>query len=133
SKVGALDKAVMDEARIETLGAKPIAPELDAVRAVKTRDDLAGVTAKSTVDFENAIFNINTDVDLKDPKHYAVYLSQGGLGLPDRDYYLQPQFAVAKAAYQAYVAKLLRLIAWPDADARAKDVVALETQLAQVS
>ena len=132
-KVGAFYKAFMDEARIETLGAKPIAPELDAVRAVKTRDDLAGVTGKSTVDFENAIFNINTDIDLKDPKHYAVYLAQGGLGLPDRDYYLQPQFATAKKAYEAYVAKILHLIEWPEAEARAKDIVDFETRLADAS
>jgi putative endopeptidase len=132
-KVGAFYKAFMDEARIETLGAKAIAPELDAVRAAKTRDDLAGVMGKSTVDFENAIFNINTDIDLKDPKHYAVYLSQGGLGLPDRDYYLQPQFAAAKAAYQAYVGKILHLIDWPEAQARAKDVVEFETKIADAS
>jgi putative endopeptidase len=132
-KVGAFYKAFMDEARIEMLGAKAIAPELDAVRAAKTRDDLAGVMGKSSVDFENAIFNINTDIDLKNPKHYAVYLSQGGLGLPDRDYYLQPQFAAAKAAYQAYVAKILHLIDWPEADARAKEMVDFETKLADVS
>ena len=132
-KVGAFYHAFMDEERIETLGAKPLAPELDRVRAAKTRDDLAGVMGRSTVDFENSIFNVSTDIDLKDPKRYAVYLSQGGLGLPDRDYYLQPQFAAAKAAYQAYVAKILHLIDWPDADARAKDVVDFETRLADAS
>jgi len=132
-KVGAFYKAFMDEARIESLGAKPIAPEVDLVRAAKTRDDLAAVMGKSTVDFENAIFNINTDIDLKNPKRYAVYLSQGGLGLPDRDYYLQPQFAAQKAAYQAYVAKILHLIDWPQAEARAKDVVDFETRLANAS
>src|ERR1700731_3702363 len=132
-KVGAFYKAFMDEARIESAGAKPIAPELDAIRGAKTRDDVAGLMGKATTDFDNAIFNLNTDVDLKDPKHYAVYLSQGGLGLPDRDYYLQPQFAAAKTAYQAYVAKILRLTDWPGAEARAQDVVAFETQLAQAS
>ena len=72
-------------------------------------------------------FVCGIDVDLKDPKHYAVYMGQGGLGLPDRDYYLKPDFAAPKAKYQAYVAQLLHLIDWPDADARAKDVVAFET------
>jgi putative endopeptidase len=132
-KVGAFYKAFMDEGRIETLGAKAITPELDAVRAAKTRDDLAGVMGKSTIDFENAIFNIMTDIDLKDPKRYAVYLSQGGLGLPDRDYYLQPQFAAAKATYEAYVGKILHLVDWPDAAARAKEVVEFETKIADVS
>ncbi|HEX3429450.1 MAG TPA: M13-type metalloendopeptidase [Rhizomicrobium sp.] len=132
-KVGAFYRAFMDEPRIESLGARPIAPELDRVRAAKTRDDLAGLMGRSTNDFDNAVFNINTDIDLKDPKHYAVYLSQGGLGLPDRDYYLEPPFAAAKKAYQAYVAKLLHLIAWPEADARASDIVEFETRLAGAS
>lgn len=132
-KVGSFYKAYMDEARIEALGAKPITPELDAVRAAKSRDELAGLMGRSTDDFENSLFNISTDVDLKDPSRYAVYISQGGLGLPDRDYYLKPEFAAAKTAYQAYVAKLLRLIGRPDADARAKDVVDFETKIAEAS
>jgi putative endopeptidase len=132
-KVGAFYKAFMDEAHIESLGAKPIAPEIDAVRAAKTRDDIAGLMGKSATDFDNAIFNITTDIDLKNPKRYAVYLSQGGLGLPDRDYYLQPPFAAAKAAYQAYVGKILNLLDWPDAEAHAKEVVDFEAKLANAS
>ena len=132
-KVGGFYKAFMDEGRIETLGAKPIAPELDAVRAARTRDELAGLMGRSTADFESSLVNITTDIDLKDPSRYAVYLSQAGLGLPDRDYYLKPEFASAKTAYQAYVAKLLHLIGWPDAEARAKDVVDFETKIADAS
>ncbi|HEY3637778.1 MAG TPA: M13-type metalloendopeptidase [Rhizomicrobium sp.] len=132
-KVGSFYKAYMDEARIESLGAKPLTPELDAIRAANSRDDLAGLMGRSVDDFESSLFNITTDVDLKDPAHYAVYISQGGLGLPDRDYYLKPEFASARTAYQAYVAKLLHLIGWPGADARAKDVVDFETKIADVS
>ncbi|HEY3778457.1 MAG TPA: M13 family metallopeptidase [Rhizomicrobium sp.] len=132
-KVGGFYKAFMDEAHVDSLGARPIAPELDAVRHATSRDELAGLMGRATNDFESAIFNIITDVDLKDPKHYAVYLSQGGLGLPDRDYYLEPRFASARAAYQAYAAKLLTLIGWPDAQARAKDIVDFETKIASVS
>jgi putative endopeptidase len=132
-KVGGFYKAFMDDGHIETLGANPIASELDVVRAATSRDELAGLMGRSTDDFENSLFNISTDVDLKDPSHYAVYLSQGGLGLPDRDYYLKPEFAAARTAYQTYVAKLLHLIGWPDADARAKDVVDFETKIADAS
>jgi putative endopeptidase len=123
----------MDAPRIEALGAKAIAAQLDAVRNAKTRDDLAGLMGRTNVDFEGSLFNTYIDVDLKDPKHYAVYLGQAGLGLPDRDYYLKPEFASQKAAYQAYVAKLLALAGWPDADADAKDVVAFETRIAEAS
>jgi putative endopeptidase len=132
-KVGAFYKAFMDERRVDQVGAKPLAPELDAVRAAKDRDALAGLLGRNQSDFEGTLFNISTDVDLKDPKHYAVYLSQAGLGLPDRDYYLKPEFAAPRAKYQAYAARLLHLIGWPDADARAKDIVAFETQIAQAS
>jgi putative endopeptidase len=62
-----------------------------------------------------------------------VYLSQGGLGLPDRDYYLTPQFAAQKAAYRDYIARTLRMVNWPNADAAADAIVALETSIAQVS
>ena len=132
-KMGTFYKAFMDEGRVEQLGARPIMPELDAVRAAKTRDDLAALMGKASSDFDGTLYNFGIDVDLKDPKHYAVYLSQAGIGLPDRDYYLKPEFAAQKAKYEAYVAQLLNLVGWPDADARAKDVVAFETKVADAS
>jgi putative endopeptidase len=132
-KVGGFYKAFMNEEHIETLGAKPISSELDAVRGATSRDELAGLMGRSTNDFESSLFSISTDADLKDPSHYAVYLSQGGLGLPDRDYYLKPEFAAARTAYQTYVAMLLHQIGWPDPDARAKDVVDFETKIADAS
>ncbi len=85
-KVGAFYKSFMDEVRIESLGAKAVASQLDAVRTARTRDDLAALMGRTNTDFEAALFNVGIDVDLKDPKHYAVYIFQGGLGLPDRDY-----------------------------------------------
>jgi putative endopeptidase len=132
-KAGAFYKAFMDQARVDALGAKPIAPELDAVRNATSRDELAALMGRSNSDFEDGLYNVNIDADLKDPKHYAVYLSQAGLGLPDRDYYLLPKFTKQKAAYQAYVAQILKLIGWTDADARARDVVDFETKVADAS
>jgi putative endopeptidase len=132
-KVGAFYKAFMDEAHADALGAAPIKPELDSIRAANTREAIAGLMGANNADFFGTFFDVSTNVDLKDPKHYAIYLSQDGLGLPDRDYYLEPGFAAQKAKYETYVAKLLTLIGWPDADKRAKDIVALETQIAQAS
>ena len=132
-KVGAFYNAFMDEARIEKLGSAAIEFELAEVRAAKTRDALAALMGRNNSDFEGTLFNFGIDVDLKDPNHYALYMGQGGLGLPDRDYYLQADFAKQKAAYQAYVAHILHLLAWPDADARAKDVFDFETKIAEVS
>ncbi len=132
-KVGAFYKSFMDEARIEALGAKAIAPQLDAVRNATTRDELAALMGRNNGDLEGTLFNLGIDVDLKDPKHYAVYIGQGGLGLPDRDYYLKPDFAKQKAAYEGYVAKLLALSGWRNPDNAAKNVVAFETRIAEAS
>ncbi len=132
-KVGAFYKAFMDEPRIEALGAKPIAPELAAIGAATTRDQIGALMGRQMRDFEGSAFGINLDVDTKDISHYATYLSQAGLGLPDRDYYLKASFSEKKAAYQTYVEKLLGLEGWPGAAGKAAAIVALETKIAQVS
>lgn len=132
-EVGAFYHSFMDEKRVNSLGIKAIEPELDEIKRAKSREELAALMGRTATDFESSLFNFGIDVDLKDPSHYAFYLGQGGLGLPDRDYYLKPDFATQKAAYQTYVATLLRLVNWPEAEARAKDVVDLETKFAQAS
>jgi putative endopeptidase len=88
---------------------------------------------RNNSDFFATIFTLGIDVDLKDVTRYAVYATQAGLGLPDRDYYLQASFAKQKAAYQAYVAQLLELIGWPKAHAEAAAVVDFETKIAAAS
>ncbi|MFI4936603.1 MAG: M13 family metallopeptidase [Caulobacterales bacterium] len=132
-KVGAFYRAFMDEKRAEALGARPLAPELAQVRAADSRSAIAALMGKGSKSFFGSVFEADIGVDAKDPQHYAVYLGQGGLGLPDRDYYLEPSFAAQKTAYQAYVAQVLRLAEWPDADARAAAIVEMETQIAKVS
>ena len=132
-KLGAFYAAFLDDGRIDALGAGPIAPELDAIRTARDRSALAGLMGRATGDFYGSLFALSTDVDLKDVGRYAVYASQAGLGLPDRDYYLQPAFVRQKRAYQAYVARLLTLAGWPEPAARAADVVAFETRIAEAS
>ena len=132
-KIGAFYRSFMDEARVEQLGAKPIAQQLAEIKNVKSRDDLAALMGRTTTDFEASLFDYGIDVDLKDPNHYAFYIRQSGLGLPDRDYYLKPDFASQKSAYQNYVATLLGLVNWPESEARAKDVIEFETKIADAS
>src|SRR5579864_9488495 len=132
-KVGGFYKAFMDEARVEMLGAEPIAAELKTIGAASGRDDIAELMGRNNSDLFGTIFTLGTDVDLKDVSRYALYATQGGLGLPDRDYYLEASFAKQKAAYQAYVAQLLELIGWPEAQARAAAVVDFETKIAAAS
>ncbi|NJD31124.1 MAG: peptidase M13 [Gammaproteobacteria bacterium] len=132
-KAGAFYKSFMDEARIEQQGIEPLAADLQLVRRARTREELAALMGRANFDFQPTLFATYVMVDLKDPNRYAVYLTQSGLGLPDRDYYLKPEFAATRTAYQAYVAKLLGLVGWPDPDARAKDVVEFEAGVARES
>src|SRR5712671_5583167 len=92
---------------------------------------MISLMGRTTTDFEFSLFNVAIDVDLKDPKHYAFYITQAGLGLPDRDYYLKPDFAAQKTAYQNYVATILRLLNWPEPGKNAKDIVEFETEIAE--
>jgi len=132
-KAGAFYRSFMDEARVEQLGAKAIDPELNDLKNAKTRDDFAALMGRTTTDFEFSLFNPIIDVDLKDPKKYAFYLGQAGIGLPDRDYYLKPDFTGQKTAYQNYVTTILKLLNWADPDKTAKEIVDFETKIAEVS
>ena len=133
AQVGALYRGFLDEAKLEALGAQPLQPELEAVRRAADKRELARLMGKAQLGFGGAVFGLAIGDDQKDPTHYAVYLGQAGLGLPNRDYYLKPEFAAKKAAYEAYVARLLTLAGWPDPQGSAIAVVAMETEIAQVS
>ena len=132
-KVGAFYKAYMDEARIEQLGATPLKPLLDEIRVAQTRSRLAALMGRNPFEFSGTIFALALDVDVKDPKHYAVYVGQSGLTLPERDYYLKPEFASQKAAFEKYATTLLSLIGWKDPAGSAQAVVAFESAIAQAS
>ncbi|HEX6867076.1 MAG TPA: M13-type metalloendopeptidase [Caulobacteraceae bacterium] len=132
-KIGAYYKSFMDEKAVEALGAKPLAEDLAAVKAANTHEKLARLQGATTDHFGRAFFNVFTDSDLRDPNTYALYISQGGLGLPNRDYYLEPQFAEKKAAYEGYVARTLKLAGWTNPEANAKAIVELETKIAEAS
>jgi putative endopeptidase len=132
-KVGAFYQAFMDEGRLQRIGAAAIAAEINIIKRAPDRAALTELMGRSTTDFYGSIYSLHTYVDLKDIVHYAVYIGQAGLGLPDRDYYLKPSFASQKTAYQAYVAQLLSLLGWKDADTCATAVVDFESRIAEVS
>jgi putative endopeptidase len=132
-KIGAFYKAFMDEAQAERLGAQPLRPNLQRVQAVRTREQMASLMGQANDGFFSSVVDVGIQPDEKDPDRYSVHLSQSGLGMPDRDYYLKPTFAQKKAAYQAYVAKLLQLAGWNDPAGAAAAVVAFETRIAEAS
>jgi putative endopeptidase len=130
-KAGAFYYSFMDEATIDRIGVSAISPELDAIRGASSASDLARLMGQGAYDFFPAIVSPYIDSDLKAPDKYAVYLNQSGLGLPDRDYYLKPEFAEQRQAYTAYASKLLSLIGWADPDATAAQLIAFESKIAE--
>jgi predicted metalloendopeptidase len=141
-KIGDFYASFMDEAGIEAKGITPLKPQLDAIAKISDRRTLAqvlGGTLRSDVDALNAtnfdtphLFGLWITQGLEDPDHSYPYLMQGGLGMPDRDYYLSSdaKMAEVRAAYQRHVAALLKLAGLADAPARAERILALENKIA---
>ena len=133
AKIGAAYRSFMDEATIEKLDAKPIQPWLDGVKKIKTKDEFTALMGQSSTTPYSDLIGVGISIDAKNPNSYAVYASTGGLSLPDRDYYLDAKFADKKAAYLAYVEKMLTLAGWEKPAENAKAVVDFETKLAEAS
>ncbi len=132
-KIGAAYAAFMDEALAEKLGARPIAADLAEIRRVRTKDDFTALMGKANTTAFTSILPLYIDVDAKAPDKYTVMADTAGLGLPDRDYYLQASFAEKKAKYLAYVQQILTLIGWEQPAANAKAIVDFETRLAEAT
>ncbi|HEY6065876.1 MAG TPA: M13-type metalloendopeptidase [Thermoanaerobaculia bacterium] len=130
TKVATVYRTFLDEGTAEKLDVKPIQPRLDAIRKAKSREDVAALMAQSQSDFGRTFFGASVGDDAKNPDKYALYLSQSGLGLADREFYLRDNYKPQKERYQKYVADMLRLIGWDDPDKNAVDIVALETKIA---
>ncbi|MFS0770967.1 M13 family metallopeptidase [Sphingomonas sp. 1P08PE] len=133
-KIGTTYASFMDDAAIEKAGAAPLKPYLARIDAVKTPAQLAAMFAEFGRRGISTPIGIGVEQDLKDNSLYSVYAGQGGLGLPDRDYYLvdNPKFADIRTKYVAHVATMLRLAGRPDAQAAAQRIFDLEKQIAQV-
>ena len=132
-KVGAAWTAFMDEARIEKLDAAPLKPELARIAAIHDKGHMAAYMGRSHGHAGASIFRAGVSEDEKNPGFHTLEIGTAGLGLPDRDYYLSPNFAAKKAKYRDYVARMLSMAGWPNADKSADEIVAFETRLAQAS
>jgi putative endopeptidase len=130
AKVAAMYRSFMDETAAEKLDSKPIQPYLAALAKLKNHEELAKWIAGPGRAFSRSPFGVAVYDDAKDPDRYAAYLGQGGLGLPDRDYYLRDNFKAQRERYQQYVADMLKLVEYPDAEKHAADIVAMETKIA---
>jgi predicted metalloendopeptidase len=143
-KIGDYYASFMDEAGIESKGIAPLKAQLDAIAAIADRHALAralGGRLRADVDVLNNtnletenLFGVWVTQGLTDASHSYPYLLQGGLGMPDRDYYVSPapHMAELRKEYQAHVAVMFQLVGLSDAAGRAARVFALETKMAGV-
>lgn len=142
-KVADLFNSYMDEAGIEAKGTTPLKPHLDAIAAIHDKKELAralGETLRADVDALNNtnfhtpnLFGLWVAPGFSDSGHYIPYLMQGGLQLPDREYYLADSESMKKvrAEYQTHVAAMLKLAGFSEPETRAKNIVDLEHAIAQ--
>ena len=134
-EVGDFFASMMDTNRIEQLGLKPIADDLKKIDRLKSTKDLFALLADFHQRGIGGMFGAGFGPDDKNSSIYAVGLYQGGLSLPDRDYYLKDSFSEKLRLYRGHVQKMFVLLGEKpgEAEAHAGTVIALETELARAS
>lgn len=142
-QIADLYNSFMDESAIEKRGLEPLKTHLDSIAAIKNKQELAralGETLRADVDALNNtnfhtpnLFGLWTAPGFNDSDHYAAYLLQGGLELPDREYYLSdsPHMRDVRSKYQAHISAMLKLAGITETDARAARIVELEHSIAE--
>jgi putative endopeptidase len=143
-EVGDFYASFMDEQGVEVRGISPLEPALRKISTINSKRGLAralGATLRADVDplnntnfFTENLFGLWVAPDMNEPERYAAYLLQGGLGLPNREYYLaqNERMAIIRAQYQQHIANVLGLGGIADANDKAARIVALELQIAKV-
>jgi predicted metalloendopeptidase len=134
-KIGDLYKGYMDEAQLEALGITPLKTELDAIaRISSSSSELPAAFARAARTGVRLPFSVSVGADQRNSEQYAVQVSQSGLGMPDRDYYLRndEKFSATRKAYTTYIARLFALGNQPAPEAAAARIVSLETKLAEL-
>jgi putative endopeptidase len=131
-KVSDYYHAFLDQAAIDAAGLKPAQPALEAIAAARSYEDIATLMGRPDLQLKSPM-DFGIGLDAKNPDRYLTIIAQGGLGLPDRDYYLkdEPKLQEIRTQYQAHLEKMLSLASVPDAAANAAQILALETKMAE--
>ena len=136
-KIGDFYATVMDSNRTESLGSSPLKPELDRIASINNIQDLRNVLALYQTYRISPLFFPSVDQDEKNSSVYSYHLYQGGLGLPNRDYYFRTDQRTQniRSEYLKHVAKMLTLLGEDPASAgkHSESIMALETRLAKAS
>ena len=136
-KIGDYYAACMDEAAVEKLGAKPIEPELAEIAGMKSIQEMSALTGRLHIAGESMLFGSGSQQDPDNSDAVIITVDQGGLGLPDRDYYTKddPKSKEIRERYLQHVQKMFELIGDPPEVAKkeADTVMRIETSLAKAS
>ena len=132
-KVGDFYRSYMDSTLTEELGLKPLEDELARIDAVNNRSELVSLFAHFEVSGIAKPFGLFIDQDLKQSDKYITYLNQGGLGLPDRDYYLNDdeKFKDIRTKYVDYIKNLFEISNTENAAKKSKRIMEIETEIAK--
>lgn len=132
-KVGDMYRSFMDWDTRNQLGVSPIEDELHKISEITSTDELAVYFAYASTYGINNPLPMGQYVDFTDPNSYMVYAAQGGLGLPDREFYFKDDARSdeIRAAYVAHIEAMLNLAGIDDANAKAQTIMAIETQIAE--
>lgn len=133
SAIGRAYASYLDEAGIEARGLAPLTPWLSEIRGLSSKAGYAALAAKADRAGISTLFGGYVGQDDRSPDHYIYTMGQGGIGMPDRDYYLgtAERFVSIRAAYVAYLQRTLEQAGESNAPARARAIMAFETDIAR--
>ena len=131
-KIANLYKSFIDRDKVNKLGYEPILPELKIISEISSVNDLWQYFSRSIKSGSSIPLRIFIYDDLKDPLNYTTYIDQGGLGLPDRDYYLEENYKEIRSAYIAHIENLLKLANIKNSKQKALSAFEIENKLAKV-
>ena len=129
-KIGDVFRSFMDVERIESLGITPIAADLERTLNIQSANELLEVMGGLEARGLGGLFYIGVEVDAHDSNRYVMYMSQGGISLPDEAYYREEQYAPIREAFLLHSTKMLEMAGVGQAAEHAARVLALETKIA---
>jgi len=133
--IGDFYSSFMDEAKAEQLGLTPLQPELDRIAAIKDRKQLLAYLSRAQLLMIDNPIGAQIFADAKNPELNTLWVTQSGLGLPERDYYFSTdqRFTEIRGAYEKHIENVFKLAGRKDSAAVAKELMAFEMRLAQAS
>ncbi len=133
TKYGMLFKSAMDEAKVEAVGLAPLRTDLAQVAAIRDKRAFARYMGSTNGRFGSGVVGFGVNADTADPTMNVLWLGQGGIGLPEREYYFSAQFKPQRDAYIAYIERTMRTLGNANPAGAAAAIMAFETAMAEKS